>query len=152
MTQQQSNMLNTFFVHVFNQILAWEEQTLRKIENSDLTVRELHVIEAVSELTASLQNTMATTAKFLSISPGSLTTAVHVLVNKGYLKRSYTKKDRRVVFISLTEMGNKVNNIHKEFHKEMTQSIGEQLSEDNLDILLDSLDKISVFFARKPTT
>lgn len=101
MNELQTNKLNIFFVHVFNQILTWEEQTLKKFENTDLTVRELHVIEAVHVLTESNQNTMANIANFLSISPGSLTTSVGVLVNKGYLERNYTSKGTDVLYILL---------------------------------------------------
>lgn len=141
--------LNSFFVHVFNQILAWEEQTLRKTCAEDLSVRELHVIEAVSTLTRRGENTMANVAKFLSVSPGSLTTAVNVLVKKGYLERSHTPKDRRIVFVSLTADGERVNEIHEKFHEEMVAFTAANMDEEKLDALLNSLDGISAFFEQK---
>ena len=47
MTESQRDELNYFFVHVFNQILAYEEQALSAMGAQDLSVKELHVLEAV---------------------------------------------------------------------------------------------------------
>lgn len=146
MNDMQHKRLNRFFVRIFNQILAWEEQTLRNTGAPDLSVRELHVIEAVSNLAQSGQNTMANVAKFLSVSPGSVTTAVNVLVKKGYLERSYTPKDRRIIFISLTAEGERVNEIHEKFHEEMVTKTVESMEPKNLDALLDAVDGIGAFF------
>ena len=52
MTQQQRDSLNYFFVHVFNRILACEEQALSRVGASDLSVKELHVLDAVGDLAA----------------------------------------------------------------------------------------------------
>ena len=46
---------------------------------------------------------MANIARNLSLTPGALSVAVNALVNKGYLERSYTAKDRRVIYITVTE-------------------------------------------------
>ena len=58
MTAQHEERLNDFFVHIFNKILAWEEQALSRVGSRDLSVKELHVLEAVAELTARASNTM----------------------------------------------------------------------------------------------
>lgn len=149
MTDEQKYELNEFFVHVFNQILAWEGQTLRKTNVSDLSVRELHIIDSIQHLTPQCKNTMANVAKFLSVTPGALTTAVNTLVKKGYLERSYTKEDRRIVFIALTEQGEAVNKIHSEYHRQMVESLDEVLEEESLKVLLDALRRLGVFFRKK---
>lgn len=149
MNAEQNRLLNDFFVHIFNQILAWEEQTLKETGTTDLSVREMHVIEAISNLEGTGQNTMANIAKVLCISPGSLTTAVNVLVNKGYLERRYTPKDRRVVFVVPTEKGAHVNALHEDFHRRMCDMVGEELNEEQWDVLLSALQKIERFFVQK---
>ena len=50
MNESQREELNYFFVHVFNQILAYEEQALNGMGARDLSVKELHVLEAVGGL------------------------------------------------------------------------------------------------------
>jgi len=149
LTEQQQEKLNDFFVGVFNQILAWEGQTIKKIGVKDLSIRELHLIQAVSELYKLGKNTMANIARHISVSPGALSVAVSALVNKGYLERSYTAKDRRVIYITVTEKGQKVNEYHEAFHYEMINAVGEQLDDNQLDTMFGALDKLKEFFKSK---
>lgn len=149
MNAEQQIRLNDFFVNIFNQILAWEGQTLKKVGAKNLSIRELHVIEAVSDSVKLGQNTMASIAKHLSISPGALSTSVNGLVNKGYLEREYTSKDRRVIYINLTDAGREINEIHEAFHLEMINAVGERLDDTQLNTVLESLDALKEFFRDK---
>ena len=149
MTDGQRYELNEFFVHVFNQILAWEGQTFKNANVTDLSVRELHIIDAIDNLTQSGKNTMANVAKFLSVTPGALTTAINTLVKKGYVERKYTNEDRRIIFVTITEKGEAVNKIHSEYHKQMVEALDEVLDEEKLTVLLESLNKLGEFFKEK---
>jgi len=146
---EQQLWLNDFFVTVFNQILAWEGQTIKKVGVKDLSIRELHVIQAVSDSAKLGQNTMANIAKQLAVSPGALSISVNGLVNKGYLEREYTAKDRRVIFINLTDSGKKINDIHESFHNEMIKAVGDHLDDTQLETLMLSLNKLKDFFQTK---
>jgi len=88
MQELYNQKLNDFFVRAFNNLLILEEAYLRKHCAADLSVREVHVLSAVEKLSSEQKNTMANVAKFLCVSPGSLTTSVNTLVTKGYLERS----------------------------------------------------------------
>lgn len=149
MNAEQQMRINDFLVNVFNQILAWEGQTIKKVGVKNLSIRELHVIQAVSDATKLGQNTMANIAKLLAVSPGALSTSVNVLVNKGYLEREYTSKDRRVIYIKLTESGESINKIHEAFHNEMIEAVGEKLNDEELEILGKALDGLTDFFRKK---
>ena len=149
MNTEQRLRLNDFFVNVFNQILAWEEQTLKKVGASNLSVRELHVIQAVSDAAKLGQNTMANIAKMLVVSPGALSISVNGLVNKGYLEREYTAKDRRVIYINLTQSGKDINEKHEAFHQEMIKAVEERLDANQFNTLMESLEGLSVFFKEK---
>ena len=146
MTGTQEQYFNGFFVHIFNQILALEEQALSKVGASDLSVKELHVLEAVSNLVAAGRNTMTNVADELAIRVSSLTTAVNTLVRKGYLLREGVPSDRRVIQLRLTEKGQQANQLHSRFHHEMIQSIGARLSEPELAVLVQSLKSLEGFF------
>ena len=146
MTDAQEKYLNDFFVHIFNKILAWEEQALSNVGAADLSVKELHVLEAVSDLTAQSRNTMTAIADALTIRVSSLTAAVNTLVRKGYLERRGEPGDRRVIRIRLTEKGEQANQLHSRFHADMIAGVAQGLNEDELDVLVHSLEQLSRFF------
>ena len=105
MKKKQIDILNDYFLHTALHLLTLEEQCLRKACSKDLSIRELHVLEAVSSLRGSGRNTMAEIARYLHLSPASLTTAVNVLVKKEFVTRSYSPVDRRVIYVELSESG-----------------------------------------------
>lgn len=146
MTNDALNQLNDFFVHVFNKILAWEEQALSTVGDRNLSVKELHVLEAVAGLTAQENNTMTCIADRLSIRVSSLTAAVNTLVRKGYLRRESAPEDRRIIRVFLTEKGEEADRLHTQFHNRMMQGATEQLSEAELAVLLLSLSSLDRFF------
>ena len=146
MTDAQRIYLNDFFVHVFNRILVWEEHALSQVGAQDLSVKELHVLEAVSDLTVQARNTMTAIAEALSIRVSSLTTAVTTLVRKGYLERGGEPGDRRVIRVLLTDKGEQANALHSQFHARMIDSATQGLTEQELDALIQSLKNLSAFF------
>ncbi|MCD8115617.1 MAG: winged helix DNA-binding protein [Oscillospiraceae bacterium] len=147
MTTVQEKKLNDFFVHVFNNINLWEEQALHRIGARDLSVRELHVLEAVSEQAQRGQNTMSAVAESLSIRTSSLSTAVRTLVRKGYLSRQEGAQDRRQVYITLTPKGEAANQVHSQFHAQMIHSAAAQFNDEELELLTQMLEQLSRFFA-----
>lgn len=149
MDKNQKTALNTFFVYVFNQILSWEEQSFKKMGISEISLRELHVIEAVYSLKESGKNRMSEIAKYLAITPGSLTTAVNCLVKKGYLSRENLPEDRRVIMINPTDKALEVNEIHKQFHEKMIDSIEKYIDDESADAVIKTLEGLSGFFAEK---
>ena len=92
MNDEQRDTLNTFFVDTFNKILSLEEQTLLKSSIENLSVKELHIIEAVSILQRDKKNTMTEIAAQVGITVGALTTAVNVLVKKEICPAGVPKK------------------------------------------------------------
>ncbi len=85
MTQHEAQ-LNGFLVNVFNDILRLEEASIRKGPCKNLSVSEMHVLEAVekSSVDASGAAGMAEVAAHLSITSGTLSVAVKTLEQKGY--------------------------------------------------------------------
>lgn len=146
MTAAQEAYLNEFFVHVFNKILAWEEQALSNVGAADLSVKELHVLEAVHDLSQDGRSTMTAVADSLSIRVSSLTAAVNTLVRKGYLERGGVPQDRRVIRIFLTEKGEAANRLHSAFHARMIEGVASRLGDMELEILTASLRQLDQFF------
>ena len=146
MTSGQETYLNDFFVHVFNKILVWEEQALSRSGAHDITVKELHVLEAAHDLARQGKNTMTAIADALSVRVSTLTTAVNTLVRKGYLERGNEPGDRRIIRVRLTEKGEEANRLHSQFHQKMIDGISRHLEDGELEVLTGSLQQLDRFF------
>ena len=145
MNKKQTEILNDYFLHSALHLLTLEEQCLRRRCAKDLSIRELHVIEAVAALLEGGKNTMAEIARYLHLSPASLTTAVNVLVRKEYLIREYSAVDRRVIYVRLTEKGREANRAYLDFEREMIAEITKNIDEASADAMIDALLRMSEY-------
>ena len=136
-------IINDFFVRIFNKILALEEHA---IDEADISVNEVHIIEAVAELAQCGESTMKNIAKRLNLTPGATSVAVNTLVNKGYLRRENGLEDRRKIFIFITEKAQKAEEKHRNFHADMIHSIETRLNDEELATLSKSLISLEEFF------
>jgi len=146
MTTSQQQKVNDFLVDTFNSILLWEEKALSQSGLSNLSVREMHVIDAVHRLEQQSKNTMSQVAARLHISGGALTTSVNTLIKKGYLVRSADLKDRRIVLVNTTDTGKKAEALHHRFHQDMIEHIAATMSDDEIENLTTCLESLSEFF------
>ncbi|MDF2594686.1 MAG: regulatory protein MarR [Clostridia bacterium] len=135
-------VVNELLVNLFNDILTIEKESLESGPFNDLTMTELHIIEAIGLVS----KTMSETAAKLGITSGTLTTAITRLLKKGYVIRNHTQEDRRVVQISLTHKGKLVYRLHEKFHATMVKSIVNELSAEDNNILIESLSRLTQFF------
>ncbi len=143
--------LNHFLVQVFHDLLRAEERCLSTGSLCDLSLKELHVIE-VASLCAQEGDSRATrVAQRLGVTPGTLTTAVTLLEQKGYLLRTRDQRDRRVKRVELTEKGRSANEIHRQFHQEMVRQVLRELSAEEARVFIRGLESVSRFFAHKKT-
>jgi DNA-binding MarR family transcriptional regulator len=140
------NVLNELLVDIFNDILTIEQRALSEGEFKDLSITEIHTIEAIGMYEA---RSMSEVAKDLKITVGTLTTAIANLVKKGYVERKRVAEDRRVVLIQLTKRGKLAYRIHDMFHKNMIKATIQDLSEQEEQVLVGSLDKLNTFFKSK---
>lgn len=140
------NVLNELLVDTFNDILAIERNALEAGSIKDLSVAEIHTIEAIG---MNEGKTMSEVAAQLGITVGTLTTAVANLVKKEYVERKKTQQDRRVVMVILTKKGKIANRIHQKFHYIMIKETIQGLTPEEEQILIKSLDKLNTYFKCK---
>ena len=138
-------MLNDILVNLFNEILGIEEKALTSSEFRDISVNDMHILEAVG---TEEPRSMSSVAKSLSVPVGTLTIAMNNLVKKGYVNRARSEEDRRVVLISLSEKGEKAYYHHQKFHDDMIQAIMTDLDETQMDALTQALNKLRAFFRK----
>ncbi|MGL5380526.1 MarR family winged helix-turn-helix transcriptional regulator [Clostridium sp.] len=139
-------VLNELLVRTFNDILEIEEKTLQAGHLSDLSVTEIHTIEAIGMYA---KRTMSEVAQDLKITVGTLTTAINKLIKKEYVSRKRIEEDRRVVLVELTKKGKLAYRLHEKFHNEMVQSTIEGLTEKEEEVLIKSLVRLGEYFKRK---
>mgnify|MGYP004468112593 FL=1 len=135
--------INYILVSLINEIWELEGKAIITEEFADLTNNDMHVIEAVG---LGDGNNMSCVARKLNITTGSLTTSMNHLVKKQYVERRRSEKDRRVVFVKLTEKGIAAYRHHEDYHRRMTQAVLERLDEEELPVLVKTLDALSDFF------
>lgn len=144
--EKTQKVLNQLLVQLFNDILLIEEKTLRNGPLCDLSVTEMHTIEAIGMYE---KKTMSEVAKELNITVGTLTTAINKLIKKGYVARERTEEDRRVVLVFATKKGKLAYRLHEKFHREMIDSSIYGLDEKQEEILISSLERLNKFFIKK---
>ena len=141
--------LNEFLVGAFNEILRIEGRVLCRGPFQNLSIREVHVIEAVCQAHTQGDSRPSVIAPLLGITAGSLTTAVGPLIKKGYLQRKRGEKDKRSLLLCPTEKGLEINRIHATFHHDMVSSVIQALSNEELQALVKALDTIQQYFSEK---
>jgi len=132
--------INRILVEIYNDVNHIEEYSIKNGEFEDLSITEIHTIEAVGMYGSS---TMSEVASRLDITMGTLTTAIDKLIKKGYVERFRSDVDRRIVNVKLTNRGKLAYRIHEKFHLDMVKSIMDDFSEEEEDILLSALRKLS---------
>lgn len=135
--------VNEVLVNLFHQIWKIEETALITDEYSDVTVNDMHIIEAVG---LGEGNNMSTIARKLNITVGSLTTSMNNLVLKGYAERERSEEDRRVVNIRLTRKGEQVYRHHEAFREQMVNAALQELSQEEIPALTRTLQNLLDFF------
>ncbi|AYW48377.1 MarR family transcriptional regulator [Tetragenococcus osmophilus] len=134
--------INTLLVEAFNDILVIEESELKKSQFNDLSITEMHTIEAIGMYK---KKTTSEVAKELSITVGTLTIAINRLVKKGYVERLRSEDDRRVVKLGLSKKGRLIFRVHQRFHMEMVKSILQGMSDEESVALQMALENLHDF-------
>ena len=139
----QEEVFNNLLVMLFNEILDVEQKALITGSFKEISINDMHIIDAVG---IQQQKNMSTVARTLGVTVGTLTIAVNNLVKKGYIQRMRSQEDRRVVLISLTEKGEKAYRHHQNFHEKMVLAVLKDLNVEETESLTRALTKLQKFF------
>lgn len=135
--------LNEVLVHLFQDLMDIEGKYLITDEFSDMTNNDMHIIEAIGLGEAKRSSQVA---KLMSVTTGTLTRAVDGLVEHGYVVRTRSDVDKRVVYLTLTERGKAAFEHHRKFHADMIANAKATLTEEELSILIRSLKQLNDYF------
>ena len=131
--------VNEWLIQLFHDFMILEEQFLKDRETPDVTVKELQILTLIHVLGSCRATDIAKDQK-LALS--TITITLNRLEKKGYIRRTPSKTDRRVIFVGLEEKGNQICDDHREFFSDITDSLFDSIydtSEDKLEGALDNL-------------
>lgn len=140
--EDSARVINELLVELFNDILNIEKESLKNGHFNDLSITEIHVIEAIGKK----EKSMTEVAGQLGVTVGTLTTSINKLVKKEYVVRQRIEEDRRYVYVSLTKKGKLAYRMHEAFHEKMVRELIIDLNEDDNTILIQSLQRLANFF------
>lgn len=143
MARTSKRSINELLVNLFYHVMDMEAEAVITEEFRDITNNDMHIIEAIG---VDEQNNMSAIAHKLSVTVSTLTTNMNGLEKKGYIIRTRSSEDKRVVLVTLTEKGKKAFYHHRDFHKNMIKAIVKNLSDEEMEILYRCLVNLDRFF------
>ena len=139
--------LNDLLTRGYRSVELMEEQMLRSSKNLNLSINEIHLLEAVGGgKNEESGRSISELSSRMGIRLPSVTAAVNKLAAKGYVEKRKAESDGRVVYVYLTKLGRKADLAHRYFHKKMVSSISASLTEEEKSAMLKGMEKLSRFF------
>lgn len=138
--------LNFLFVELFQSILEAEEKSIITGEFQDITINDMHVIEAIGD---GKLKTSSEVAKRLGVTMGTLTKSIDGLVRKNYVQRNRSESDKRLVLLSLLPKGQRAFKKHADFHAKMVDAAISQFEPEETKLLEKALGNLEQFFVKQ---
>lgn len=108
-------------------------------EEMDLSPSHIHILIALEEMGCL---SISELAKIVMVSKTNMTPLIQKLIDKNYIERAYDKKDRRYIYISLTEYGNTFLENHKALVINGLKGKISKFNEEELEKFLTSLEAL----------
>lgn len=143
--EQRINEVNSYLVSIFNDVLMIEERTLQTSQFKDVSIKEMHTIDAIGMY---VEHTTSEVARKLGVTVGTLTVSVNNLVRKGYVNRVRSEVDRRVVTLALTKQGRLLYRLHDKFHRDMVKETINKMDDKESDVLMHGLKNLHGYLKR----
>ena len=136
--------LNEVIVDTYRSILRVEENILKRSDQTDLSISEIHMLEAVGK-GKDRRRTISELAEVLNITLPSVTVAINKLMKKGYVEKVRGEEDGRIVYVSLTRQGRRIDSAHRYFHESMVRSIIRDMTESEMQALYKGVMNLDTF-------
>ena len=140
-----SRELNHLLEGTYRDVGKLEERMLHSFHGAELTIGELHMLEAVGEA-RDKGVLVCELAQRMELTPPTVTVAVNKLALKGYVLKTKSLVDKRSVIVTLTKTGRKINAAHRYFHEQMVRRIERLLTVEERDGMLHGMRSLNAFF------
>jgi DNA-binding MarR family transcriptional regulator len=141
---EKADMMNEFlgssqiFALAIGQVI--EAELWREAADNKLAVSQLKVLKLINLPGG---HTISEVAAFLGVSKAAASKAVDKLVRRTLLHRSEGEKDRRVIFLSLTEAGRCLLETYNHATRKRLAEVFGQFSREELKQVVSLLDRLS---------
>lgn len=133
-------ILEEILLGVYSRVIANEEKLLKNL--SQLGLKEFNTLDAIALSMKNKNNTANNIAKILGITPGTLTTNLDRLQEKGLIAKEKNTEDKRIVLITLTPIGSALRKKRESIHKKLITNAIKNLSTTEKVALMNALNKI----------
>ncbi len=116
MPKEAKEVIREYLMQAAENLPLFERFSLRSGALKGLTVQEAHTIALIGKLGSPRMSELARRGH---VTFGTMTVMVSKLVKKGYVRRMRDDRDRRVVRVTLTGRGRKVDRAHEKHHEQM---------------------------------
>ncbi|HPF87900.1 MAG TPA: MarR family transcriptional regulator [Candidatus Limiplasma sp.] len=137
--------LNQLLVMAYRKINKLEEGILHSVSGMDLSISEMHLLEAIGEKKGE-GVPLYELAQRMELSAPTVTVAINKLTKKGFVVKCKSEKDRRSVIVELTRLGKKMDAAHRYFHEKMVRDINKLLTPDEREGMLKGMTELNQFF------
>lgn len=134
--------VNSYLVMILKEVLTIQEKHLQSSQFSDLTIGEMHIIEAVG---LSGQRTSSELAQLLGLTQGTVSVAIKNLVKKGYVNRLQDTYDRRIYRLALSKVGRQFYRIHRKLHMDMVKYTLQDFDQVEVAVMKKGLQNLYEF-------
>ena len=135
-------ILEEILVSTYERIVDNELKILKSLNN--ISLKEIHTLDIIAKTTKSKTNTSTNISKILDITPGTLTTNLERLIERGYVYKEKSEDDKRVVWICLTQLGQGLRKKREKLHKNIVSNAVSKLSQSEKVALTSVFNKIDI--------
>jgi DNA-binding MarR family transcriptional regulator len=116
-----------------------EEDAKNQYHLLDVTHTQMNYLDTINMLH---NPNITEIARILKLSNPTVKVAVDKLIERDFLYKIQSDEDRRSAHLHLTEKGKLINQMHDYCHKRIAEYITRKLSKEELDTLVELLNKV----------
>jgi DNA-binding MarR family transcriptional regulator len=135
----ETDILEPFIEIVSRLIAKMETQAIGQEQFAELSMRQVYYLETILRMESP---TFGDVAQSLRITKPSVTAIVEKLIQKGYVEKVQSEKDRRIYHIVPTSKAVEFSRLHENTHRQMAQLFTINLNEDEIQQLAGLFQKV----------
>jgi len=137
--EKEDCILTDIITLLTTEIAKIEEKTITGSRFSELTGKQMHYLEVISNLNNPNLSELATE---LNLSKPSITAIVDKFEERGFIRKVKSDKDRRVSHIHMAERGKEIEKVHSKIHMKISDMFTSKLTDNESKSLINLLSKI----------
>ena len=141
MAQEPADIINEHLMQMAENLPLFRRFAPGPSLLKELTPQEMHTIALIGKMGSPKMSELARRGH---VTLGTMTVMVSKLVKKGYARRARGAEDRRVVRVSLTARGHRVDKLHEQFHRDLVDRLLAMLTKSEQRQMARIVQKIAV--------